>query len=117
MIDGQISCGDKLTTIVRDDLSPGQQLVQTAHAVADFAAEHPAEFSAWRNGSNYLCCLTIEQRTLQRLIHKMEQLYVKHTIFREPDIGNQITAIAVECLPKSIHTKLFKNFKLALNYE
>jgi hypothetical protein len=41
---------------------------------------------------------------------------VKHTIFREPDIGNEVTAIAVEPLPKSIHTKIFKHFKLALDY-
>lgn len=33
----------------------------------------------------------------------------------EPDIGNEITAIAIECIPKSMHTKIFKNFKLALN--
>lgn len=106
----------KFTTVVRDDLSPGQQLVQTAHSIADFAVEHPAEFNAWKHGSNYLCCLESGLDGILGLIERLKKLDIKHTIFREPDIGNEITAIAVECLPQIMHTKLFKNFKLALNY-
>lgn len=109
-----IKNGDKFTTIVRNDLSEGQQLVQTAHAIADFAAEHQAEFNAWKHGSNYLCCLDIERDKIPKLIKTLTKSMVKHTIFREPDIGNEITAISIECLPKTMHTKLFKNFKLAL---
>lgn len=96
---------------MRDDLSPGQQVVQTAHAIADFAVEHPVEFKAWKYGSNYLCCLS--SNDLLGLIRILKRFEAKHTVFREPDIGNEITAIAVECLPKSMHTKLFKQFKLA----
>lgn len=37
---------------------------------------------------------------------------IKYSAFMEPDIDNQITAVAVESIPKHIHKKLFKSFKL-----
>jgi hypothetical protein len=33
---------------------------------------------------------------LKRLIEKLEKHHIKYSIFREPDINNQITAIAIE---------------------
>ncbi len=101
--------------MVRDDLSPGQQLVQTAHAVADFSVEHPEAFNSWKHGSNYLCCLNLTPDRLTSLTKVLTNLMVRHTVFREPDIGNEITAIAIEALPKTMHTKIFKHFKLALS--
>lgn len=97
---------------MRSDLTDGYRLVQTAHAIADFATEHRQQFEAWKKGSNYLCCLEIDKVRLGRLIDHLELLNIKCTVFREPDIGNQITAICVEALPQDIHKKLFKNLKL-----
>ena len=110
----QVSIGDKLTTVVRDDLSLGQQLVQTAHAVADFAVEHKEAFVSWKHGSNYLCCLSSSLIDILTLKERLDQLGVHNTLFREPDIGNEVTAIAIEALPKTMHTKIFKHFKLAI---
>lgn len=87
--------------------------MQTAHAVADFAIEHDNEFKAWKLGSNYLCCLEASKSKIYQFIDKLAFIGIKHTVFREPDIGNQITAIAVEALPQDQHNLLFKNLKLA----
>ena len=47
----------KLFTIVRSDLTSGQQLVQTAHAIADFSFEYYDEYSSWHKESNYIISL------------------------------------------------------------
>ena len=90
-------------------------MTQTAHAVADFAIHHPDEFTAWQNGSNYLCCLSSSIDKIIRIIGKLELYGIKYHTFREPDMGNQVTAVAIESLPKSLHNKLFKNLKLGLS--
>lgn len=33
---------------------------------------------------------------LKHLIHKLQKNNIKYSIFREPDLGNEITAIAIE---------------------
>lgn len=109
----QIQEGDKFTTITRRDLSLGYQAVQSAHALADFAIEHTEPFKSWQLGSNYLVCLTVEtEEELKFLAKRLKCFGIKITEFREPDIGNELTAIAVECMPKKEHSKLFKNLKL-----
>lgn len=100
---------------MRNDISPGYQLAQTAHAVADFAIEHPEKFKAWKHGSNYLCCLSADAKRIDMIINRLSAHNIHHTIFREPDIGDQITAIAVEALPQQLHKQLFKNLKLGLS--
>ena len=113
MKDSNIQVGDKLTTIVRKDLSTGYKIVQTAHAVADFAKEHSEQFNSWKLGSNYLCCLEASEFKIWRIVDTLKDKGVKFTIFREPDIGNEMTAIAVESLPKDLHKQLFKSLNLA----
>ena len=111
----QISENDFLTTIVRDDLSEGYRLVQSCHAVADFAANHGEEFVKWQSKSNYLCCLEASPLKIQTTISRLEELEIKYNVFLEPDIGNEITAIAIEAIPREQHKKLFKRFKLSLS--
>lgn len=48
-------------------------------------------------------------------MEKLDWYQIKFATFREPDIGNEITAIAVESLPKELHKKLFNNLKLGLS--
>lgn len=95
------------------DLSKGYKVVQSAHALAEFAFKYREEFEAWRLGSNYLCCLETSRKSLSRLIDRLELLGIKYCVFLEPDIGNQLTAIAVECLPLEFHKQLFSNLKLS----
>lgn len=62
-----------------------------------------------------MCCLNSSLNDIVKLIYKLETHNINFTIFREPDIGNEITAIAVEALPIKLHKKFFKNFKLGLS--
>ena len=71
--------------------------MQSAHAAIDFQHEHPVEAKEWQTSSNYLAVLTVEdEQQLIKLITKAILFGIKHTVFREPDIDNQITAVAFE---------------------
>lgn len=87
----------KLVVITRSDLSDGYKAVQSTHAAINFIFEHPGRAGPWFHNSNYLVELEVHnENQLKLLIRKCEQLQLLHTVFREPDIGNQITAIAIE---------------------
>jgi hypothetical protein len=58
--------------------------------------------SEWKN--NYLIYLKAD---LSKLIEKLDRFGIYYTVFREPDLGNQITAIAV-----LDHRILFKRLQL-----
>lgn len=53
---------------------------------------------------------------MSKLIEKFQMLDIKYEVFYEPDIGDQMTSIAVEAISREQHKKLFKNLKLA-NHE
>jgi hypothetical protein len=90
-------------------------VAQSVHAMADFAVKFNQEFKQWQLGSNYLCCLEASKDKIERILYKLKDEGIKHEVFREPDIGNQMTAIAVEALSREQHKKLFKNLKLTLS--
>lgn len=59
--------------------------------------DYPEIDKEWYTKSNYLCLLSVkDEQALLFLTQKLEHDNVKFSIFKEPDIGNQITAIAVE---------------------
>jgi len=86
--------------------------VQSAHALAQFATDFPRQFHNWTTISNYLVCL--ETNSLWGLQIILEEYYseIKYAVFREPDVGNKITALAVECIPDKLHKELFSKLKL-----
>lgn len=87
----------KLRVVTRRDLNISYQAVQAGHAAIDFQHQHPVEAKQWQTQSNYLAYLTVaDEAELIKLISKAILMGIKHTIFREPDIGNQITAVAFE---------------------
>ena len=93
----QINQTEKLRIVTRRDLSLPVQAVQSGHASIDFQHQHPAEAREWQRNSNYLAFLTVaDEAELIKLITKAILYGIKHTIFREPDIDNQITAVAFE---------------------
>lgn len=104
-----------MTIIVRSDLEPGYKVAQSAHAIADFAVKFGHEFKQWQLGSNYLCCLEADEDKIQKILYKLKDHDIKYEVFREPDIGDQMTAIAVEAISREQHKKLFKNLKLTLS--
>jgi hypothetical protein len=97
--------------VTRCDLSPGYRAVQSTHAAINFIFEHPSRAGPWFRDSNYLVQLEVDSEdNLRELIYKAEKLRIRYTVFREPDIGNQITAIALE--PSAETLKLVKKISL-----
>jgi peptidyl-tRNA hydrolase len=87
--------------------------VQAAHASIEFQHEHPEIAKEWNMNSKYLVFLSVEnEKELQKLLIKIQFKDLKHSIFFEPDIGNQMTAICVE--PGETTQKLLSNLPLAL---
>jgi peptidyl-tRNA hydrolase len=71
--------------------------VQSAHAGIQFQYEHPELAKNWFHNSNYLIFLSVKnEEELQTLIDRAMSKNIIVSIFREPDINNEITAIALE---------------------
>ena len=97
-----IKMGDKLYVVTRRDISPGYQGVQSQHALRQFTADHPERDQEWFTQSNYLAWLSAEDEVeLMRLITQAKDHGLRWSAFREPDVGGQITAIAIEPHPKT----------------
>lgn len=103
----------KLFVITRKDLPPGYQLTQSTHAAIDFQHKYPGISKQWQNNSNYLVCLSANNESdLIKYISKAKERNIKFCAFYEPDINNQLTAVAFE--PTSESKKLCSNLSLAL---
>lgn len=99
--------------ITRQDLDPGYQAVQSIHAAIQFKFEHPEISQHWFEKSNYLGLLSVaNEAELIQLLERAAQNGIQFSVFREPDINDQITAIAIE--PGSKSKKLCSHLKLAL---
>jgi hypothetical protein len=90
-------------------------VAQSVHAAFDFSVKFNSEMQEWQKKSNYVCCLEASRFKIELIQAELDKLKIKYLIFEEPDIGNEITAIAVEAIPRELHTKLFKKLKLALS--
>ena len=103
----------KLVVVTRQDLSPGYQAVQAGHALIQFQHEYPEISKKWHSNSNYLALLsTKDEQSLINLISKCQSKDLKVSVFTEPDIDNQVTAITIE--PSVETQKLCSNLPLAL---
>lgn len=85
---------ERLYTITRKDISFGQKVVQSNHVSNQYLIEHdPHKKNIWNNGS--IICLELgNEKSLKRWIKKLDSKEVKYSIFREPDMNNEITGIA-----------------------
>lgn len=100
----------KLVTVTRRDLSISQQSVQSAHAALDFIFRYPITSYRWHK-SNYLIQLTVANESeLNALEDELRLNGIKHFVFKEPDLDNQVTAICIE--PSKTTRTLTKKFKL-----
>jgi hypothetical protein len=112
-VEPTIKMGDKLYLVTRRDIAPGYQAVQSCHAIRQFTADHPERDQAWHSGSNYLSLLSVaDEVELMRLIARAKDCGLRWSAWREPDVGGQITAIAIEPHPKTM--ELCKGLPLAL---
>ena len=99
--------------VTRQDLSPGYQCVQPAHALAQFATEHLQTFREWHdNHKNLIVLATDDEESLTDLWILAKAKGIATSVFREPDIGNEVTAIAFA--PGKKTEKLLSNIPLAL---
>ena len=80
----------KLYILVRNDLTPSQTAVQAGHAVAEYLINDP---QTWKNST--LIYLGINNLMLmEKWMYKLDSLGVDYITWREPDINNEVTAIA-----------------------
>ena len=103
----------RLYVLVRTDLDRSSSAVQAGHAVAQFMIEHPD--CDWNN--SYLIFLKVN--SLEQLMNWKSKLdacelperdstLLKCSDFREPDLNNELTALAVY----GVDANLFKRLRL-----
>lgn len=106
----------KLILVTRKDLSPGYQSVQPAHALAQFAVDYRNSFEDWQKNHKNLIVLAVEgERELLDMWLRAKASKVECSGFTEPDIDNELTAIALG--PSETAYKMTSNLPLALRKE
>ena len=91
---------NRLYIIVDQSLSPVYGCVQGGHAACQFLIDHPE--SKWKN--DYLIYLYGD---VEKIRYKLSSKGKVFSEFREPDLDNMLTSIAVED-----DGKMFRNYKL-----
>ena len=95
-------------------MNPGQQAVQATHAAIKFIIEHPEIAHEWYNISEYLVELSVKnQEELLELAEKLSWKDIVFSEFREPDLDNAVTAIAIE--PSDRARKMVSSIPLLLS--
>ena len=98
---------------MRKDILPGLQLSQSCHACFEFSSQHPDIHKSWYNNSNYIAILSADnEQHLHRITSLAEERGVKFSKFYEPDLDNQLTAIALQ--PGRESKRLCSSLPLAL---
>jgi hypothetical protein len=94
--------------LVREDLSPSQQVVQSCHAAIEAARtflppehEHP----------HLVICGVRDEPALWARLHRLQERGVHFRPFFEPDLGGQLTALATEPLSGD-DRRLFRSLRL-----
>ena len=90
----------RLYVLVSKRLNPVYACVQGGHAVAQYLLEHPNQ--EWNN--EFLIYLYAD---VDKWKYKLRDRHKEYSSFYEPDLGNTLTAIAVED-----SGEMFKNLKL-----
>jgi hypothetical protein len=96
----------RLYILVNNQLQLAYQGVQAGHAVAQWLIEHPNQ--TWNN--DYLIYLGVNENQLKQWMFRLDLHKLDYSKFVEPDIGNKVTAIAIQ-LPEEC-SGLFENLKL-----
>lgn len=93
-------------------LSSGYQTAQVAHVAAEYCFMNPEEAKQWDTTSGSLIVLeTVNAEELYQLWEEATKRNIKTHIFREPDIGDEITAILFT--PGESTVKLLSNLPCA----
>ena len=90
----------KLYVVVRDDLPVGLQAAQAAHALREFQEQHPEIERAWYANSKTLVLLKAPD--LWSLAKAANDAHVPLALNFEPDLQNQLTAVALGVQAKKL---------------
>ncbi len=102
----------RLYIVVRSDLPGGDLLSQSIYAVATFARRARVPFEQWFDGPNNIVALAIpDEPALAALVEKLQRVGRPLQV-REPDLDNQLTAIAFEGYEEA--ARLVSSLPLAL---
>ncbi len=72
-------------------------MCQAVHAAVDWCMAYPEFALAWHDWSNYLVILSVsDEEALQAWASKLNRLSLRTWGVNEPDLGNALTAVAVE---------------------
>lgn len=93
--------------ITRRNLSTPQQCVQSCHA----SVEATKAFPQPQETCNLIVCTVADEKALYDFSDKLIESGIQHAAFCEPDIGNQLTALATEPLYGD-QRKAFSNLPL-----
>lgn len=97
---------NRLYVLVRKDLNYSSPAVQAGHVVAKFCL-NSYEGEKWNNHT--LIYLGVDNlKELYRWCFKLEKKDLKYVEFHEPDMNNELTAIAILV----DDGKIFRNLKL-----
>ena len=85
-----------LYLVVRADLAPVHQAIQAAHAVVRFFVREPAAALDWATTSEVIALLSVpDEAALAALADRAVERGAAHAPFREPDLGDSLTALAL----------------------
>jgi|SRR5882757_1530283 len=94
-------------------MTPGLQAAQAVHASNQFFVDWPSMARAWFQVSNFLVVVAVpDELALAELATVSIEEGIVRSVFREPDLGNTITAVALE--PGSTAQRLCAQLPLAL---
>jgi peptidyl-tRNA hydrolase len=94
-------------------LKPGLQVAQVAHAVGDFFVAYRQEAESWDKDSKYVVVLAVaDEKALSDLIVELEKDGIAHVVVDEPDLANELTAVATVLSPEQ--RSRFSSLPLAL---
>ena len=97
----------KMFILVRSDLGSPYKYVQGGHALAQYALQHTQRFNEWHNET----IVFLDVKDENALLKWNDKLFYSDkviSIFKEPDIDYQMTAIS--CYDDG---KIFKNLQVS----
>lgn len=98
---------------MRADLPPGLQIAQVSHASFEFGHQHTDTTGYWLAGSNYLVVVAAaDEQALEHLAAEAVRRGIPITAVREPDISDELTAVAFA--PGDEARRLLSSLPLAL---
>lgn len=104
----------RMYVLVRRDILPLVHCgVQAAHAVAEFVHYHQNENTkVWVTCEKTLIVLSATEEQIEEKMKQFSDNHMNYQPFYEPDMGNVMTAVAFQPLPKNEADNFFGDLKL-----